>query len=453
MRVELPNSPRDVLEISSAWLRFIVNLVVRAAELGGFWRYPLSGSAATSEEMNARDTLYWIYKSKNPILRYEKGIPSSNLPGSYLGKPKLPAGFEMQTSVSFAAVGDILRSKGIEQSKNLLYEHINDLVFGQDVSYANFESPVTEQDLVDEVIGDKAPPVECCSKPQFDILKGHKGRVFDVLHTANNHMYDMGTEGVETTLNVLQSEGILDVGTNRTPDTYGRAKTLSKNGIKIGFASDCFGLNGRTLPVEERYRIHVSKLLSKRSAPDLTLLRRQIEDCKAQRCDFVVASVHWGHEFEFFPRFVQVEAARSLAELGADCVICHHPHVIQPVETYQTIRDPNRTAVIAYSLGSLTWGFSAPHIALSAILNLGLVKGRLDGEKRTFINDVRVTPVFRTLTQNDGIDVTRIERLSDHLAPNASPYSQEYVARIKNYADLVLGDDWPSKQWVLPSEP
>ena len=214
------------------------------------------------------------------------------------------------------------------------------------------------------------------------------------MNTSNNHAFDMGVEGLETTLGVFAEEGILETGTNRKKEEYGQGRILVKEGIRLGFVSSTFGLNGRAVPLEEGYRINVARLLSKHVDPELESLKQQIDWCKHEGCDFIIASLHWGFEFEFFPRKRQVDAARELVEYGADAILCHHPHVIQPVEYYRTRRDPARVAVIAYSLGSLTWGFTAPHIVLSLLLNLKLTKGTLQGQERTYIEKVCVTPIF-----------------------------------------------------------
>ncbi len=442
---KLPSTPADVLVVSFSPLRLVIYVVTRLAEILGFWTRPLKNAAAASEEMNSLDTLYWIHKSRNPIAQSEEMADEPDWLKTGYRHFDLPQDFEQHHTLTIGAGGDILRSAGIDDSKDILFENVQDLLFDQDISYANFESPVTDQDLVDEVIGDKGPPIECCSKAQFDVLKGHKGRGFNVLHTANNHMFDMGTEGIETTLKTLEQEAVLDVGTNRTVDQYGKAKIMVKNGIKLGFVSDCFGLNGRQLPKGDHHRIHVSKLVSKHAPPDLNLLQRQIDDCKEHHCDFIIASVHWGFEFEFFPREAQVKAARSLVEYGADCIISHHPHVIQPVEIYNPQRDPNRAAVIAYSLGSLTWGFMAPHIVLSTILNLKLTKGTTNGDTQTYIDDVRATPVFRTYCNENGKMITRIEKLADHTGPDGSTLPEPYIAKIKQHSDLVLGQECLSR--------
>lgn len=439
MEKVLPFTPAETLDISTLKLRLKTAAMVRSAELFGFWKHPDKDAATSFDEMTLKDIYYWVYKSKNPITRPEKGQTKDALLATDASIVRLPEGFSKTASVTMGAGGDLFRSKSVEHSKDVLFENVSDLLFEQDIAYANFESPITDQALVDEVIGDSAAPIECCSSEQFDILKGHKGKNFTVLNTCNNHIFDMGIEGIEKTQKVFAQNEIMDVGTNRRPEEYGKAKILTENGIKIGFVSAAFGLNGHEVPEEDAYRINVSKLLSKFADPDLDLLKRQIDHCKEEACDFVIASIHWGFEFEFFPRKRQVAAARELVEYGVDAILCHHPHVVQPVEYYRTKRDPNRVAVIAYSLGSMTWGFMAPHIVLSAIVNMTLSKGTIDGETRTYIEEAKVTPVFQNVFVENGAIHSRLEILENYLNEPNGVHSSAYMDQIKEYAALVLG--------------
>ena len=441
MRSNLPYTPAEVLDMSTRTIRFKMNMVVKLAELFGFWNHPYKDAATDLEEMTRTDIFYWVYKCQNPIFKPEKG-ESADLLLTDHGIIGLPQGFERQNSAPMGIGGDLLQAEGLELSKDILFESVADLLFDKDITYANFESPVTNQPLVKEVIGDKAAPIECCNLEQFDTLTMHKGKRFNVLNTSNNHMFDMGLEGLENTLKTFSEKNILDVGTNRTPEELGKAKVLTVNGIKIGFASATFGLNGHQMPDNEKYRINTAKLLSKFADPDMALMKKQIDDCKQQGCDFIIANLHWGFEFEMFPRKKQIKAARALVEYGADTIISHHPHVIQPVEYYRTQRDPNRVAVISYSLGSLTWGYTAPHIVLSMIMNLVITKGQYNGKELTYIENTKVTPIFRSAVGKNDKTETRLEKLADHLDGRSKRHPRKYIAKIKQYADLVLGKDW-----------
>jgi len=416
-----------------------MDAVLKLAKLFGFWDFPYKQAATSYEEMSTLDKIYWFHKNANPVTRAEKGAQAADLLMTDRSVVGLPQGFEKYSSLTLGAAGDLFYADCLEHSKDVLFENIADLLFDQDISYANFECPLTDKAPEQAAPIDKEAPLTFCTREQFDILKGYKDRRFTVLNTANNHMFDLGVKGLETTLKALADEGILDTGTNRKPEEFGKGRILVSAGIKLGLVSVTFGLNGHEMPASEAYRINVSKLSSKYVEPELDLLKQQIDHCKSQGCDFIIASLHWGHEYEFFPRKQQVAAAHAVIEWGADAIIGHHPHVIQPVEYYRTRRDPHRVAVIAYSLGSLAWTFSAPHIVLSAILNLTLSKGSFQGRNLTYIEKVGVTPVFRRYVDDGGKMLTRIEKLADHLGGRMGTHQQDYIAEIKRYADLVLG--------------
>jgi poly-gamma-glutamate synthesis protein (capsule biosynthesis protein) len=74
-----------------------------------------------------------------------------------------------------------------------------------------------------------------------------------------------------------------------------------------------------------------------------------VKSARAQ-CDFLVVSIHWGIEYAPAPRPEDVDMAHKMLEAGASVIVGHHPHVLQPVETYTT--QDARNTVIFYSLGN-----------------------------------------------------------------------------------------------------
>ncbi|WP_244840108.1 CapA family protein [Mesorhizobium sp. 131-2-5] len=416
----------------------MIGVAAGGALLVDYWDAPLAGAATDGAEFGFRDEVYWFYKSARPIIKPEEGARDllSRRDNSVVS---LPRGFEKESSLSVGVAGDLIQAEGLEQSKNVLFSNVADLLFEKDLSFANYESVVADDDIVKEALGDGRSFTMCCSKDQYSTLTQHNGKHFTVLNTANNHTFDLDLAGLVATQKLLEQDGIMNVGTPRNVDEHGRGNILTSKGIKIGFVSATFGIRRFKLPPHERHRIHVAKLCSKYVAPELELLKRQIADCKAQGCDFIVGSLHWGWEFEFFPRERQIEAAHALVEAGVDLLLGHHPHVIQPVEFYPTKRDPNRIAVIAYSLGSTTFGwFTAPHMMLSLMLDIELSKGTVDGAQRTYISGAKPIPVFRHHFMREGKLLMRIEKLVDHVAPAGKmPPS---IQKMNEYAKLVLGD-------------
>ena len=74
-----------------------------------------------------------------------------------------------------------------------------------------------------------------------------------------------------------------------------------------------------------------------------------VKAARAQ-CDLLVISVHWGTEYATAPRPEDVEMAHKMLDAGASVIVGHHPHVLQPIETYTTA--DGRMTVIFYSLGN-----------------------------------------------------------------------------------------------------
>ena len=402
MHSRLPATPLEALKISTA-LKVIVKTVHTVADIFGFWKRPSKKAAADFEQMSLLDKMYWGYKSKKPVRLPEKGLQQETQFINKKDSIDIPDTFVQENTVTIGAAGDLIKVDGLEHSSESLYAQIAPLLFDKDISYGNLESQMTGQDLGDYIFSDKETPPLCCTTAQYDTLKQYKGKKMTVMHTACNHTLDMGLEGLETTLSMLENDHILDLGTNRRKDMAEQGRIIEINGIKIGFISATFGLNGKEVPAGKEYMVNVVKFHphnQQKENPDLSLLEKQINDCKSQHCDFIIASLHWGYEYEHFPRIHQVRMAHRLVESGVDAIIGHHSHVLQPVEFYRPRRDLNKTAVIAYSLGNLTSSFSAPHLVLSGILNLEISKGKLDGKIKTLITAARLHQV----KQEDFID-------------------------------------------------
>jgi poly-gamma-glutamate synthesis protein (capsule biosynthesis protein) len=423
----------------------IVKTVHFCADIFGFWKHPAKNAAGDFEEMTLMDKIYWGYKSRNPVRRAEKGsglvsfFKDQNLP-----KP-LPRDFKGTKSLTFAAVGDLIKVEGLEHSADVLYENVADLIFDKELSYANLESQLTGQDISAMVFSDKETPPLCFTPAQYRAVKGHKDKQFNLMHTACNHTFDMGLEGVETTLAQLQKDGITDLGTNRNVSQAKKGRVIEKNGIKVGFISATYGLNGKEVAPGKEYMVNVVKFHPRNPAGKtvaLDLLYGQIDDCKEQGCDIIVASLHWGYEYEFFPRQQQVDIAHALADRGVDVIVGHHSHVLQPVEYYRPRQGPDRTVVIAYSLGNLTSSYSAPHLVLSAILNLKITKGTFSGVSGTFIEEVSIIPVVQRDVLEEGVPKIRLELLetfSKHKETAENAERQAYISAVEGCAELVLG--------------
>src|SRR6185503_2411257 len=94
-----------------------------------------------------------------------------------------------------------------------------------------------------------------------------------------------------------------------------------------------------------------------------------VQRMKAEaRADVIVVSVHAGTEMSDEPQPSLRRFYEGLVDAGADIVLGHHPHVLQPVVWYQG-------KPIAQSLGNFIFGAGRPWTSLSAILRFDVAPG------------------------------------------------------------------------------
>jgi poly-gamma-glutamate capsule biosynthesis protein CapA/YwtB (metallophosphatase superfamily) len=405
-------NPRTGLAVSRP-LRLIIRLAFRLVDFFNIWRFPRKTDGCF-EHMTLIDKLHWLYKSATPIRLAEKG---SSLEAFFAEqantKLSLPRDFEQAGQIMLAAVGDLMQNDLLSNSAHSLYEGIASELFSADVSFANLEAPLTTQPQRKLLFVRSETPSTYISAGQFQVLKGYKGRKYTALSTAANHAWDYGEEGVLSTLDALAREGIAAVGTNREKKDRKKATIIEVKGVKIGLIGLTFGLNGKKIDLEQEYHLNWVRLNDLSSDVDLSLPMQQISFCREQKCDFITGSLHWGLEFEFFPAQRQRGIAHQLAEAGLDLIISHHPHVVQPVEFYRPRRDPERTVVIAYSLGNLVSPFYDDHLTLSFLLQITLASGKWKDQRRTDIAACQIIPVCQRAVMVEGKPAVRLEKVTD----------------------------------------
>lgn len=167
------------------------------------------------------------------------------------------------------------------------------------------------------------------------------GAGIDVVSLANNHILDFGSVGLEDTISVLDEVGILRPGAGaNNAEAYAPRVLVLDNEIRVAFVSASAIIPGGFSAGAERPGIADAKWAIPRV---LAAVR-----AAASGNDVVVVSIHWGVERATCPSQDQRDLAQQLIEAGANLILGHHPHVLQPIETF------DRT-VIAYSLGNFAW--------------------------------------------------------------------------------------------------
>jgi poly-gamma-glutamate synthesis protein (capsule biosynthesis protein) len=233
------------------------------------------------------------------------------------------------------AFGDVNlgRSVGQEILKgNISYpfDSIGTVLSQAEIVFANLESQLSEQR------GETQHPkynLIFCGPPQG--ARSLKLAGITVVSTANNHAFDYRLRALKETIRSLQNEGIQFAGTNDSGDSVFAPSIVERNGIRVGFVAYTSFVNAKG-----GWHGYVSDFDSARVRMEILQLRSS--------ADVVIASLHGGVEYSESPDKEIRRQLRFLAEVGADVVLGHHPHVPQGVERY-------RNRWIFHSLGNFVF--------------------------------------------------------------------------------------------------
>ena len=194
------------------------------------------------------------------------------------------------------------------------FEKVANILFNDDITVASCENVFTDSEIEPVKKEGEAFWFKTAVKNAQILAMGG----VDVVTLENNHTRDYGKQGFDDTIRAVEVTGV-KAGFNNKP------VIIERNGIRVGIV--CCGLWS--------YSQHSNAV-------------RQVESIKP-KTDIQIVYFHGGTEKIHKPDDWKVDAARKIAEAGADLVVGSHPHVLQPMEIY-------RGVPIVYSLGNFVYG-------------------------------------------------------------------------------------------------
>lgn len=273
----------------------------------------------------------------------EKKSDSLAVLGGYLEKKE-----EEASKVVFFAVGDIMLDRGVEYRINregkgdfkFPFFKIADYLRKADILFGNLESLISDKGRkVGSVNSFRAEP---------GAMEGLLFSGFDIVSVANNHFLDYTGEAMRDCFQRLKEAGVEYIGGGFNEKEAFALKVKEVKNTKIGFLA-------YTNLGPQAWRAGKETIgISWTNKEDLENIKSNIREAKAGLgADILVVSFHWGDEYTPNPNYFQTSFAKALIDEGADLIIGHHPHVVQPVEKY-------KDGWIAYSLGNFVFdmGFS-----------------------------------------------------------------------------------------------
>ncbi len=250
------------------------------------------------------------------------------------------------SSVKVLIVGDMMLDRNIRNTIDKIgfekfFAGTKDLVQSVDVAVANLEGTFTTNPSVTTDLTNK--DLQFTFNPALVPSLANLG--FDVLGLANNHSFNFGKAGLESTRRYIGSAGMLYYGDPFNKDEI--STVISKNGIKIGFVG-----------FHEFYYTNFDKVQA-----EIVRLKKEV--------DVLIVTPHWGIEYQKEPTEDMVKWGHKFIDNGADIVIGSHPHVIGTSEEYKGKK-------IYYSLGNFSFD---QYFSKATMQGLGIVIGIDKNEK------------------------------------------------------------------------
>ena len=210
--------------------------------------------------------------------------------------------------------------KSVGDDINFTMANVRDILKNDNLTLVNFEGTFTETKYV--------PDSKKDNSFIFNIAPGYVNVLTDnyieAVSLANNHVMDHGEEGYEETKDTLRNAGIV----------FSTAEDIGEftvdGDIRIGMISYlCIDLYDKPVGGYDN--------LYDKVAADIAAMKKEY--------DIVIVSFHWGYEKDYKPRDRQKKMGHLAVDSGADLVIGHHSHRMNPIEEYNGV-------YICYSLGN-----------------------------------------------------------------------------------------------------
>jgi hypothetical protein len=270
-------------------------------------------------------------------------------------------------AVAFNTVGDVWINKGFSLRQSPpSFQRAAAVVSDAQVVFANLEGPLSMEGYPTEKLFNlRANPAR---------IKDLLSLGINVVSLANNHIMDYGPDALLDTLELLDRHGVHHVGAGRELAAAWKPIHLESGGLRIAFLAFASTLPpgaaaGEGRPGVAPVRIFSALVMEPNpimqeqpgTSPamrtwsldqDAAELQCQVETVKAE-ADFLILSAHWGVSGDEQPTSYQQTLAHLAVDAGADLIVGHHPHILQPVEIY-------RHKQIFYSLGNFIFEHLPP---------------------------------------------------------------------------------------------
>lgn len=258
---------------------------------------------------------------------------------------------------------------------------------------------------------------------------------YDVILHANNHVMDMGYEGLHSELEFWRTNhpeisvlGVIDPLSD-DPGSLDDIYVYEKDGVRVAILNYTYGLN-----VDSDTEGAVALLEEEK-------IRTDCETANSL-ADIVIVCPHWGTANTLEPDDDQRQWAQLFLECGVDVVIGCHTHTVQPIEVLTD--DDGHQMVCFWSIGNFISDMSRKVNMVGGIARVRIVR---DSDGTVRVSGYGLTPV---VTHKDTDDETTylLSDYTDELAETneLSSVTPEYC---QGLLSDTLGSDYDTETCEL----
>lgn len=282
---------------------------------------------------------------------------------------------EDHINLSFA--GDVMLSRYVtnifkKQGVEYFFDDVDEIINASDWFMVNLENSIVKNDDTEYATDKNKINLTITEDEMIELASSG----ISMYGLANNHIGDSGYKGIVDTLDIFERNQIKSVGLYESSDDESVLyKVENFDGINIAFVSVTDILEPTTFrPIIQDNAVGVINTRVQRR------LFESVMESASENSDLIVVSVHWGNEYSNTVSERQEELTDIMIENGADLIVGHHPHVLQPV----TIKDG---VLIINSLGNFVFDQVQGITQLSTIATVNVSHDKT-------IKSVEFTPIL-----------------------------------------------------------
>lgn len=256
------------------------------------------------------------------LLLHPRVLDSTVDIAAFIARKRLQPVIRPDDDWTLVAGGDVMLSRYVrhvleQNGMGFPYDDIRGIIQSADIAFANLENPVGR--------GTPIPFSGFRFRAEPETLDGLKEAGFDVLSIANNHLSDNGRIGIGITIDFLREAGFAFTGAGKNEEEARSPAIIQHGDRRIAFLA--YG--------DPRFsnQVHFAGPRDAGIAlADPMQMKLDVKRARENGADVVVISLHAGTEYRETPDAAQQLLLDAAADAGADVVLGHHPHVIQPLE-------------------------------------------------------------------------------------------------------------------------